>query len=40
LLPVFEKFLSWGKGTSFNDVDVEDEYYVAAARAYCRKSDS
>ena len=40
LLPVFEKFFSWGKGTSFNDVDVEAEYDVAAARAYCRKRDS
>lgn len=36
LLPFFEKIFSWGKRSSFNDVDLEKKYSIEASREYCK----
>jgi hypothetical protein len=37
LLPFFEKLFSWGKKSSFNDVDLENKYSVVESKKYCKK---
>jgi hypothetical protein len=37
LLPVFQKYFSWGMNTSFNDVDLEKKYPVDQSDVYCKK---
>jgi hypothetical protein len=37
LLPYFEKFFSWGKSQSFNNVDLDKKYPVEESDVYCRK---
>ena len=37
LLPYFEKWFGWGKGESFNDVDLEKKYTVEDSGQYCKK---
>jgi hypothetical protein len=35
LLPFFERIFSWGRHTSFNDVDFQKKYSVAESHRYC-----
>jgi len=37
LLPFFEKVFSWGKGKSFNNVDLDEKYPVESSDIYCKK---
>jgi len=37
LLPLFEKLFSWGKGNSFNNVDLDKKYPVENSDHYCKK---
>jgi len=37
LLPFFEKYFSWGKSKSFNDVDLENPVPVESSEIYCKK---
>jgi rubrerythrin len=37
LLPVFQKYFSWGMNTSFNNVDLEKKYPVEKSDVYCKK---
>lgn len=37
LLPFFEKIFFWGKGGSFNNVDMDKKYPVESSDAYCKK---
>jgi hypothetical protein len=37
LLPLFEKIFRWGKGKSFNDVDLEAKYPISKSDLYCKK---
>ncbi len=37
LLPFFQKFFAWGKGSSRNNVDLEKKYTVEQSNSYCRK---
>lgn len=37
LLPFFEKLFSWGKRSSFNDVDLEKKYSIEESEVYCKK---
>lgn len=36
LLPFFEKFFNWGKASSFNDVDLEDQLPANRSSEYCK----
>ena len=36
-LPFFEKMFNWGKGKSYNDVDLEKKYSLEESAKYCRK---
>jgi hypothetical protein len=35
LLPLFEKLFSWGRGSSHNDVDLENRDSIAQSHRYC-----
>jgi hypothetical protein len=37
LLPFFEFIFRWGKGKSFNDVDLDAKYPLSKSDLYCRK---
>lgn len=37
LLPLFEKLFGWGKGKSYNDVDLDKKYPIEESAAYCQK---
>lgn len=37
LLPFFEKVFSWGKGGSFNNIDLNQKYPVEESGPYCKK---
>jgi hypothetical protein len=37
LLPLFEKLFSWGKGGSYNNVDLDKKYPVEESNNYCKK---
>lgn len=37
LLPLFERFFSWGRDTSFNDVNMDELKELAESTDYCRK---
>jgi hypothetical protein len=37
LLPVFQKYFSWGINTSFNNVDLDKKYPVEESGEYCRR---
>lgn len=39
LLPFFEKIFSWGKRSSFNDVDIEHKYAIENSSQYCKKKN-
>lgn len=36
LLPLFERIFGWGKKSSFNDVDLENESPVDESKGYCK----
>lgn len=36
LLPFFEKLFSWGGGTSFNNINLDEKYPVEASDVYCK----
>jgi len=40
LLPFFEKIFSWGKNSSFNDVDLGNKYSPEKADEYCQSFKS
>lgn len=37
LLPIFEKFFSWGLRKSFNNVNLDEKYPVESSDIYCKK---
>jgi len=37
LLPFFEKFFSWGKRQSYNNIDLDKKYPVEQSEGYCKK---
>jgi hypothetical protein len=36
LLPFFEKMFSWGKGESYNNIDLDKKYPVEESNGYCK----
>jgi hypothetical protein len=39
LLPIFEKFFSWGSNKSFNDINLDKKYPVESSALYCKKAN-
>lgn len=39
LLPFFEKLFSWGRQSSFNNIDLDEKYPVEESGPYCKRDD-